>query len=204
MENSPKNKPLIELPPAPHYEIRLKSFEFWRDSFLIFWLFSFVGHLMEYVWLFVLWEFGAPPDWQNIPFFVIAAPYGFGALAILWFIYPKIVKHDLKVFDSFILSAIATTIIEFLSALAVVIVLGHNPYWDYSDQPFNLFGFVCLRNSVAFGLVSLLFVYILFPYTAIVFRKLGSVRLNYMFWFLFIPYILIQIGRFFYGDAAIG
>ncbi|MDR3125829.1 MAG: putative ABC transporter permease, partial [Candidatus Nomurabacteria bacterium] len=180
MASLPKSKPLVELPPAPHYEIRLKSFKFWRDSFLIFWLFSFFGHLMEYVWLFVLWEFGAPPDWQNIPFFVIAAPYGFGALAILWFIYPQIVRHKLKVFDSFILSAIATTIIEFTSALVIVIALGHNPYWNYSDQPFNLFGFVCLRNSVAFGLVSLLFIYILFPYTAIAFKRLGNARLNYI------------------------
>jgi uncharacterized membrane protein len=204
MANSPKNKPLAKLPSAPAFQINLKSFKFWRNSFLIYWAFSFVGHLLEYVWLFVLWQFGGPPDWQNIPFFVVAAPYGFGALAIVWFIYPQIQKHKLKVFDGFILSTIVTTIIEFISALAIVIVLGDNPYWDYSDQPFNLFGFVCLRNSIAFGLASIFFIYIIFPYTDRIMRRLGDFRLNIAFWVLFITYTAVQIGRFFYGDAAIG
>jgi uncharacterized membrane protein len=204
MPNSRKNKALAELPPAPAYKINFKSFTFWRDTFLIYWFFSFVGHLMEYVWLFMLDQFGGPPDWQNLPFFVVAAPYGFGAVAILWFIYPQVIKHKLKVLDSFVLSVIVTTIIEFISALAVVAVLGHNPYWDYSAEPFNLFGFVCLRNSIAFGLVSILFIYILFPYTDQIMKKFGPTRLNYMFWFLFITYTLIQFGRFFYGDTAIG
>jgi uncharacterized membrane protein len=204
MPNSPRSKSLVELPPAPPYKVDFKSFRFWRDTFLTFWFFSFIGHLLEYVWLFILWQFGAPPDWQNIPFFVIAAPYGFGAVAILWFIYPQIVKHHLKVFDSFALSTIVTTIIEFISALVIVLVKGHNPYWDYSAEPFNLFGFVCLRNSLAFGAVSLLFIYILFPYAHKAMEKFGQTRLNYIFWVLFITYTLIQFGRFFYGDSAIG
>jgi uncharacterized membrane protein len=199
-----RNKPLAKLPPAPEYRINLKSFKFWRNSFLIYWVFSFIGHLMEYVWLFTLWQFGAPPDWQNIPFFVVAAPYGLGALAIVWFIYPQIQKHKLKVFDGFVLSTIVTTVIEFLCALLIVIVLGDNPYWDYSDQPFNLFGFVCLRNSIAFGLASILFIYIAFPYTDKIMKKLGDFRLNIAFWMLLIAYTAVQIGRFFYGDAAIG
>jgi uncharacterized membrane protein len=199
-----KHKSFPSLAQPPEYKINLKSFAFWRDSFLIYWFYAFLGHLMEYVWLFALWLLGAPPDWQKIPFFVVAAPYGFGVLAILWFIYPQVVKHKLKVFDSFLLSVIVTSIIEFLSALIIVIILGHNPYWDYSDQPLNLFGFICLRNCIAFGVVSVLFIYLLFPYTKLAMQKLGRVRLNYIFWGLFITYSLVQIGRIFYGDSSIG
>ena len=198
-----KSKPLAELPAAPEYKINPKSFRFWRDSFLIYWIFSFVGHLLEYVWLFTLAQFGAPEDPSRIPFLVIAAPYGFGALAILWFIYPHIQKRKLKVFDSFILSIIITTIIEFISAMLVVLIIGHNPYWDYSDQPLNLFGFICLRNSVAFGVASIIFISIIFPYVDRIMKKLGKFRLNLAFWVIFIPYVAIQIGRFFYGDLTI-
>jgi uncharacterized membrane protein len=199
-----KSRPLVELPVAPDYKVNLKGFHFWRDSFLIFWFFSLIGHFLEYVWLFTLWQFGGPPDWQNIPFFVIAAPYGLGALAILWFIYPQIIKRKLKVMDSFVLSTVASTVVEFLSALAIVLALGHNPYWNYSAEPFNLFGFVCLRNSLAFGLISTIFIYIFFPYASLAMKKLGETRLNYIFWFLFIAYLLVQVGRFFYGDSTIG
>lgn len=198
-----ENKPLTKLPDAPEFKLNFKSFKFWRDSFLIYWFFSFFGHLMEYAWLFMLNQFGGPPAWQSLPFFVIAAPYGLGALAIIWFIYPLIQKRNLKVLDSFILSTIITTIIEFICALLIVIVLGSNPYWDYSDQPFNLFGFVCLRNSLAFGAVSVLFIYIIFPYTLRIMKKLGNFRLNIIFWFIFILYLLIQVSRFFYGDATL-
>lgn len=201
-----ETKPLAQLPAAPEFRINFKSFVFWRDSFLIYWAFSFIGHLMEYVWLFTLYQFGeqsAGQALQNLPFFVIAAPYGLGALALVWFLYPVIQKRQLKVLDTFVLSVIITTVIEFICALLVVLVMGSNPYWDYSDQPFNLFGFVCLRNSIAFGAVSVLFIYILFPYTLKIMKKLGEFRLNIIFWFLFISYVLIQIGRFFYGDATI-
>ena len=38
-----------------------------------------------------------------------------------------------------------------------------NVFWDYSDQPFNLFGFVCLKNCLAFGVASVPGVYWVFP-----------------------------------------
>ena len=34
---------------------------------------------------------------------------------------------------------------------------------DYSDQPFNLFGFICLKNCLAFGVASVPGVYWGFP-----------------------------------------
>jgi Predicted membrane protein len=203
MSNSQNNKSLAELPAAPEYKVNLKSFAFWRDTFLIYWVFSFIGHLMEYVWLFTLAQFGAPEDPTRIPFFVIAAPYGLGALAILWFIYPQIQKRNLKIFDTFVLCAIVATVVEFLCAIAIILVLGSNPYWDYSDQPLNLLGQVCLRNSLAFGVASIGFIYIVYPYYDKLMKKLGSFRINSIFWFLFITYFLLQIGRFFYGDLAL-
>ena len=54
---------------------------------------------------------------------------------------------------------------EFICAAAIVAVspTHTNVFWDYSDQPFNLFGFVCLRNCLAFGAASLPGIYWLIP-----------------------------------------
>ena len=41
--------------------------------------------------------------------------------------------------------------------------LFHQRWWDYSDQPFNLGGYICLRFSLAWGLACLLVMEIIHP-----------------------------------------
>ena len=137
------------------------------------------------------------------PFFVIAAPYGLGALGILWFVYPILKDKKIGLPTAFIYSALICTAVEFICALIPFLVLGHNYYWDYSADvitvfgttiPLNLFGFVCLKNSIAFGAVALFFLYIMFPWTDKIMKMLGQKKLNVIFWVLFTGYILIHLG----------
>ena len=196
------NETLTHLLPArPDYAPNPHKWTFWRDSFIIFWVFSFIGHLLEYPWIALMNAVG-----QNLPFppfFVIAAPYGFGALAILWFVYPLLMRKKMGAIMTFILSAVACTVIEFISALIPFLIYGENIFWDYSHEFMNLFGFVCLKNSLAFGLIGLAFVYILFPLADQIMKKLGSNNLNKVFWVLAIGYTaariytLIATGQFF-------
>ena len=39
----------------------------------------------------------------------------------------------------------------------------HIKLWDYSDQRFNLHGRICLQNSLAFGALGLLLLYVIHP-----------------------------------------
>jgi uncharacterized membrane protein len=39
----------------------------------------------------------------------------------------------------------------------------HITLWDYHDQKFNLHGRICLRNSLCFGALGLLLIYVLQP-----------------------------------------
>ena len=172
------------------------TFEFWRNSFLFYWVFSFLGHLIEYVWAVFLIIINEPSPLYTIPFFVVAAPYGLGALGIIWFIYPMVQKGKISPIKVYIASVIIATIIEFICGALVVAVMGYNPFWDYSDQFANLFGFVCLRNSLAFGLASLLIVYYIFPFINNLMKKCSQKFLNVSFWVVFIGYIAAQLFRF--------
>ena len=171
---------------------------FWRDLFLYFWLFSLVGHVIELAWalLGTLFTIKSAGHFASIPVFAIAAPYGLGAVALLLFIYPMVKRKKLGLVSAYVVSVAITTVIEFVSALLVVLVLGSNPFWDYSDRLLNLFGFVCLGNSLLFGIISVVAIRWLFPWTEKWRRVIGEKYLNLAFWILFPAYMIVQLFRF--------
>lgn len=171
---------------------------FWRDLFLYFWLFSLVGHAIELAWalLGTLFTIKSAGHFASIPIFAIAAPYGLGAVALLLFIYPMVKRKKLGLVSAYVVSVAITTVIEFVSALLVVLVLGSNPFWDYSDRLLNLFGFVCLGNSLLFGIISVVAIRWLFPWTEKWRRVIGEKYLNLAFLILFPAYMIVQLFRF--------
>ena len=180
------------LPRHPEFVPNPRKWRFWRDSFIIFWAFSFFGHIVEFVCTYLRLDFfGSPP--AQMPFFQLAIPYGFGVVAILWFVYPLVAKKKIGVATTFLVSALVCTAVEFLCGWVVYLNFGFNAYWDYSGDFMNLFGFVCLRNSLAFGFGGVVVVYILFPWIDHFLRKISQLRLNVIFWVLFSGYIGVHI-----------
>jgi len=185
------NASIKRLLAPPDYKPNPRKWVFWRDSFIYFWVFSLIGHLFEFPWISLMNAIG-----QNLPYpplVAIAIPYGFGVLGILWFVYPILKKKNWGPVMAFILSAVVCTAIEFVCALVIYLIYGHNVFWDYSHDFANLFGFICLKNSLAFGAVALLFIYVLFPLMDRLMTKLGQIKLNIIFWILFGGYILIHL-----------
>ncbi len=88
--------------------------------------------------------------------------YAIGALLVYFLTY-NYRKNPLKVF---LISFISTGILEFISGLLVYIVGDGLRYWDYNTEILNfgnIFGFVCLRSVLFFGLSSLLLIYLIIP-----------------------------------------
>ncbi|MDO4271722.1 MAG: putative ABC transporter permease [Candidatus Saccharibacteria bacterium] len=146
------------------YDDNWRTWKFWRNAFLIYWIFSLVGHILEIIWVNLPLLVGLPPT-NVLPLLVVAAPYGFGALALIWVIYPLVKKNRANAGTIFVLSCILGGVVEFICAAAIVAITPNhvNVFWDYSDQPFNLFGWVCLKNCIAFGIASVPGVYWGFP-----------------------------------------
>ena len=84
--------------------------------------------------------------------------YGFGVVIVLLFLEP--LKHNLLLL--FLGSVLLTSALEWLTGF-VLEKLFRQRWWDYSDEPFNLGGYICLRFSIAWGLACLFVVKIIHP-----------------------------------------
>ena len=65
-------------------------------------------------------------------------------------------------FSTFLGAMIVCTILELVVGL-VLRALFHTPWWDYSKEPFNIAGLVCLRFSIYWGLGGAFLVKVVHP-----------------------------------------
>lgn len=79
--------------------------------------------------------------------------YGSGAVLLLFVTIP--VRDSLIL--SFIFGAAAATVLEYITG-ACMEALFKVRYWDYSNNPFNLHGYVCLGTSLAWGLLTIVMI----------------------------------------------
>ncbi|MCI9196716.1 MAG: hypothetical protein HFH54_04510 [Lachnospiraceae bacterium] len=79
--------------------------------------------------------------------------YGFGALAVLFAAIP--VRDDLVLV--YIFGMVGATLLEYVTG-AVMEKIFKVRYWDYSGQPLNLNGHICLGASLAWGAFSVLLI----------------------------------------------
>lgn len=84
--------------------------------------------------------------------------YGSGAIVVLFLTLP--VRDNL--FLVFLFGMIGATVLEYCTG-AVMERLFHMRYWDYSNNPFNVKGYICLFCSVGWGLFSLALVCYIHP-----------------------------------------
>lgn len=87
--------------------------------------------------------------------------YGCGVLVVVLVLTP--LKENL--FILFVGSLLLTSAIEFVTGFLLE-KLFHNQWWDYSDQPFNLCGYICLKFSILWGLACTFVMDIVHPMIA--------------------------------------
>ena len=84
--------------------------------------------------------------------------YGVG-MCILYFICSSFDNSPLLVFISGIFFA---TLLEYLTGFLME-KLFHAKWWDYSHFPYNLQGYICLHISLAWGILSVIFICYIHP-----------------------------------------
>jgi len=70
----------------------------------------------------------------------------------------KYIKRDIPVTVQMLISAVMITLLEFISGLIVNVWLGLN-VWDYSNEPLNLMGQICLHASTIWVFLSFVGIY---------------------------------------------
>ena len=122
---------------------------------LFFFLYCFLGWVWESCYVSARRR-----QWVNRGFLhgPLLPIYGFGAVLILWATLP--VRQSLPLI--FLLGMLTATALEYVTGAAME-ALFKVRYWDYSHQPCNLHGYICLTSSLAWGAFSILLVKVLHP-----------------------------------------
>lgn len=133
--------------------------------FLIFFFSSFVGYFLEVFWVYL-----GSKKLVNRGFLCgpIIPIYGVGAVLILLCLF-RYYDDPIVVF---VFGFIITSALEYFVSFLMEKVF-HNKWWDYSDVPYNLNGRICLKNSLAFGVLALVIIYLVTPLFAILFGLLS-------------------------------
>ena len=84
--------------------------------------------------------------------------YGVGVVIVLWALEPL---SD-NILLLFLGSVALTSLLEWLTGVLLERIF-HQRWWDYSREPFNIGGYICLRFSLAWGLACLFVLKILHP-----------------------------------------
>lgn len=127
----------------------------------IFCLFSVVGWILELSFRSISTKKFVNPGFMSG---CVLPIYGFGAVILNIICTLSLeLKFNYKILLIFLLSTIILSLLEFISGY-VLLKFFHLRLWDYSDIKFNIKGFICLRFSFVWGLLSLIYYYLVFPW----------------------------------------
>lgn len=117
---------------------------------LFFFLYCFAGWLWECFYVSAKEKKWVNRGFLNGPFLPI---YGFGAVIVLMITLP----FQESIVGIFLAGMAGATVLEYATGY-VMERLFLVKYWDYSEQPFNLDGYICLGCSLGWGVFSVLLV----------------------------------------------
>lgn len=126
----------------------------------------------------------------------ICPVYGAGAAAVAVFL-PGL-KDQL--FFLFLGGMIVTTFVEYLTGRILELIF-HRKWWDYSDQRFNLDGYVCLKNSVVWGICSVLMICFFDPLLCRLLVLIPRLAGDILLWILGVLLVIDAVGS---GVAVLG
>ena len=124
--------------------------------FLLFIVYAFLGWIIE-----VIVFFRKSKKFINRGFLI--GPYCpiYGVCAVLMVLtFGRYVSTPIAMF---VMAGVVCTIFEYLTSV-IMEKLFNARWWDYSNEPFNVNGRVCLHNSIAFGLLGVLLLYYVNPF----------------------------------------
>lgn len=128
----------------------------------IFFIYAFLGWCTEVSYAALVTGKFVNRGFLNGP---VCPIYGFGVVIVLFCLEP--LRRNLLLL--FLGAVLLTSLLEGATGF-VLEKLFHQRWWDYSDEPFNLGGYICLRFSIAWGLACLFVVDILHPTVLLLIR----------------------------------
>lgn len=142
-----------------------------------FFIYSFLGWCLEVIYASLDIEDFVNRGFLNGSYCPI---YGFGAVCEI-FLLTKFVNYPICLY---IISVVITTVLEFITGYVLEKIFNLQ-WWDYTNEKFNIKGYICLKFSLLWGVASLVLMYILQPKVNIVVSLLRHID--------FVTYLLILL-----------
>lgn len=122
--------------------------------FIYFMIYSFLGWVIETIYCSLAEKRYVPRGFLNGPLTPI---YGFGAIGLIFLL------QDIKtVFLVFLSGVVATSFLEYVASYLLELIFDMH-WWDYSGDKYNLNGRIKLKNSILFGILSIILMYFIHP-----------------------------------------
>lgn len=126
-----------------------------QDNIIFYFIvYSFLGWCLESIYKTIIFKRPTNSGFLYGPF---CPMYGIGAVIMI-----ELGKISNNIFTIFIISFLFFTAWEYLVAV-VLETLFKTKYWDYSDLKFNIQGRVCLKNSIYWGILGVLLIFVIQP-----------------------------------------
>lgn len=126
------------------------------ETLWIFLIYAFIGWCAEVAFAAVNEGNFVNRGFLNGPYCPI---YGAGVLVVVALLTPLQENGLILFVGSFLL----TSVLEYITGFVLEKAFG-NKWWDYSDMPFNIRGYVCLKFSIMWGLGCMFIVNDIHPY----------------------------------------
>ena len=129
----------------------LKSTITYRNMFWLFMIGNVLGVILEGIWSKMLlghWETHVVTIWG--PFCLI---YGIGAVVLY---VGAVMTQKRNVLIQFSVIAVIASVVELLCGLILEFGMGMRA-WNYSAMPFNFRGHICLKMSLMWGVIGIVF-----------------------------------------------
>ena len=117
-------------------------------------IYSFLGWCLESIYKTIIFR---KPTNSGFLYGPLCPMYGIGAVIMIM---AGTLSNNILVI--FLMSIVIFTIWEYLVAV-VLEKLFKTKYWDYSDIKFNFQGRICLKNSIYWGILGVLLIFIIQP-----------------------------------------
>lgn len=115
--------------------------------FLLFLTYSFIGWAMEVI---VSVHMHHKPSNRGFLIGPLCPIYGFGVLLV-----SLLLQGAENIIEIFVVATLASAVLEYTTSLVMEKIFRVR-WWDYSKDPLNLNGRVCLKNLVYFGIMGVI------------------------------------------------
>lgn len=150
----------------------------WFETFIFhFLVYSFLGWLIEGFFNLATKGSFSKPNFLLLP---LKPMYGITAALLLT------LKGVLPLYGFILCVLILPTLVEYCTAFLLYKYLNLK-YWDYSECPHQLSGYICLRFSIYWVFLSIILLYTLQPLVANLYQWIHPI------WPLLLPFILIVL-----------